>query len=182
MDSLFGRTWTKRQIQRQNLMGAAAAAALAQTGQAPSMGKLIGLLSHSDPCVREGAVKNIAKIRGPDGILAIGRSLADRDPRVRVAACRALGMLRAHQTKSKLYDAVVDKDAEVRCAAAEALGRMGDKYGLPYVAKLVCLRGDHQYAALRALNVLTGNDFRCNDHGLGKAIAWVRREKDRLGH
>lgn len=182
MDSLFERTWTRRQFQRQNLMGAAAAAALAQAGQTLSAGKLIGLLGHSDPCVREGAIKNLAASRSPESIPVLIRCLNDRDSRVRVAACQALGTLRAHQAKAKLYDAVVDKDALVRCAAAEALGRMGDKYGLPYVAKLVCLRGGHQYAALRALNVLTGHDFRCNDRGLGQAIAWVRQEKNRFSH
>jgi len=178
-DAQLDRLRARQEVRRRRLSGAAAAAALAGKGRPQSTARLIGMLTHHDAGVREGAVKNLAQIRTADGMAAIARCLKDRDAHVRAAACEALGRLRAHQYKNRLYDAVLDSNAEVRCAAAAALGRMGDKYGLPFVARLLCVRGPHQRAALHALNTITGREFPDNARGLHEALEWIRRQRGR---
>ena len=177
MDPGRERYLARSYARRQTLSGAAAAAVLTNLNHSVGMAGLLRLLADSDPAVRENAIRNLAASRQRGAIEAIARCINDRDVRVRTAACRALGELRAHQFKAKLYDALGDKDAGVRCTAAAALGRMGDKYGLPFVAKLVTVRGRHQYQAVRALNSITGEKFPVNDHGLSAAIRWVKSHR-----
>lgn len=142
--------------------------------------KIMGLLNTKDPLLREGAIKALAKIRGRDATSAIVRCLNDPATRVRVTACKALGSMRAHDAKAGLYDSLTDEDPIVCCSAAEALFLMGDQTGMPRVKKFVCTPGDHQWRALRSLNMLTEKDFHMNGKGLKNAIKWIKSNKKRL--
>lgn len=158
----------------QTLVAAAAAGAMGKGLSIPEAMKVIGLLKCGDPKVREEAVNTLARYGGRQYISYIARCLRDSDIKVRVEACNALGQLRAHTAKKELYDAVLDRNAYVRCAAASALARMGDKYGLPYVTRLICINGQHQVAAVQAYNLITGRHFRPDAHGVAEAVKWVR--------
>ena len=142
--------------------------------------KLVSLLNTADPQVREGAIKALAKIRGKDATDAIMRCLNDPSPKVRTTACKVLGQMRAHAAKAGLYDTLTDEDPVVCCSAAEALGIMGDKTGLSRVKKLVSASGDHQWRALRCLNLLTAKEFEISNKGLRDAIKWIKSNRRRL--
>lgn len=180
MDTQQDRFLARQHLRRQTLNGAAAAAALAGAGKAPDVSKMMSLLHSHDPYVREGAIKSLAATHNRDAMAVIARCMRDSDIQVRAAACRAIGLLRGHEYKGQLYDAVMDKNPKMRCAAAEALGHMGDKYGLSFIAKLVCTHGDHQIDAIRSLNAIAGKEFRCNQAGLEDAIRWIKSQKNRL--
>ena len=156
------------------LVAAAAAGALGKGLGIPEGMQVVGLLKSRDPKVREEAVNTLARYGGRQYVSYIARCLRDSDIKVRVEACNALGQLRGHAAKKELYDAVQDRNAYVRCAAASALARMGDKYGLPYVARLVCVNGQHQVTAVQAYNLITGRHFRLDSHGVTEAVKWIR--------
>ena len=169
-----------RDMRRKKLSAVAAATALGRRGGPLDIIKISRMLNHSDPVIREGTLKNLAELGGRDAAMAVVRCVRDKDPRVRAAACKALGRMRAHSSKAPLYDALYDNDPIVRCSAAGALACMGDKTGLAQVMKLLCSAGRHQWEALRSLNLITGQNFRVNDHGLSQAIEWVGQQKKRF--
>jgi HEAT repeat protein len=158
----------------QTLVAAAAVGALGKDLSIPEGMKVVGLLKCRDPKVREEAVNTLARYGGRQYISYITRALRDSDIKVRIEACNALGQLRAHPAKKDLYDAVMDRNAYVRCAAASALARMGDKYGLPYIARLVCISGQHQATAIQAYNLISGRHFRPGPQGVAEAVKWIR--------
>ena len=162
------------------LTAAAAAGALGKRLSSVEAVKVAGLLKGRDPAVRQRAVSTLGRLGGKDAVHFITQALNDSDIQVRIEACNVLGLRRAHAAKSKLYDAVHDRNASVRCAAAAALACMGDKYGLPSVAKLVCLKGRHQIDAVRALNKITGHHFRVNQSGTAEAIRWIKAQRTSL--
>ena len=162
------------------LTAAAAAEALGKRLSNIEAVKVAGLLKGTDPAVRQRAVSTLGRLGGKDTVPFIAHALNDSDIHVRIEACNALGLRRAHAAKSKLYDAIHDRNALVRCAAAVALACMGDKYGLPSVAKLVCLKGRHQIDAVRALNKITRHDFRINQGGIAEAIRWIKAQRSSL--
>ena len=164
----------KSASQSQTLVAAAAAGALGKGLGIPEAMQVVSLLKCRDPKVREEAVNTLARYGGREYVSYIAGALRDSDIKVRVEACKALGHLRAHAAKRELYDAVQDRNAYVRCAAASALGRMGDSYGLPYIARLVCIKGQHQVTALQAYNLLSGRHFRLDAHGVTEAVKWIR--------
>lgn len=174
MDERHKRDSVRQQFRRQTLTAAAAATLIPGRSRRADALKVTRLLYNSDPVIRIGAIENLTRIGGPDVIAHITQALNDRDPRVRTEACRALGNLRALTAKNKLYDALTDRSADVRCAAAVALADMGDKYGLPIVARLVCTAGAHQINALRALRHITRQKFSLTRRGLKEAIRWLK--------
>jgi HEAT repeat protein len=162
------------------LSGAAALGSLGKRMSSFDALKVIQLLRSGDPQLRENAINTLSRYGGRDTIIHIARCLHDANIKVRIEACRALGEMRAHNVKAKLYDAVHDKNPLVVCAAASALVRMGDKHGLPAVAKLVFIEGQHRCEAIRTLNKITGHDFRANESGVKEARKWIRRKKDEI--
>jgi hypothetical protein len=171
---------TPASLRRQALITAAANTLLGKHPQGPETFRVIQLLKHTDPAVREDAIRSLAKIGGADAASFIARCLDDLDANVRIAACLALGQMRAHGAKSNLYDVLTDRNAYVRCAGATALACMGDKYGLPAVVKLVCLKGRHQMEALRSFNQITAKTFPLTQSGLQEAIHWIDTHKKQL--
>ena len=159
---------------------AAAAGALGRKLDTREAVKIVALLKSGDPATREKAYQTLARYGGRDYVGYIVRGLNDPDIRIRVETCRLLGDLRAHAVKRQLYDAVVDRNAYVRCAAAEALAKMGDKYGLPYVARLVCISGKHQIEALRSYNFITGRKFKLGESGVNDAVKWIRHNQGHM--
>ncbi len=174
MDKYQEREIVRRHVRDKHLTAAAAAAVLGGRRSSGDSLNIIRLLGNSDPEVRKGAIRNLAGVGGTSAQTAIAGRVGDSDPGVRVEACRALGRLRAHQAKRQLYDVLGDRHGEVCCAAAEALAAMGDKHGLPYVARLVCTSGIHQIPALRCFCQITGQKFPLNSRGLAEAIGWIR--------
>ena len=83
------------------------------------------MLNNSDPMVREGTIKNLARIGSRDAAAVISRCLRDPDQRVRITACKELGQMRAHAAKSHLYDALHDPDKRIRVQAVELLSAIG---------------------------------------------------------
>ncbi len=164
----------------QSLTAAAAAGSLGKKLSTNDAASVIRLLKSADPQAREKAIQTLAKYGQKEIIPHIARCLRDPDIKIRVEACRALGDMRAHNCKSKLYDALQDKDPYVVCAAAGALSRMGDKQGLEPIAKLVIKNGTYRSEAIRTLNLLTGQDFRANEHGIKEAIRWIKFNKSRF--
>ncbi len=167
----------RSQLRQKQLSGVAAAALLSKNGSGADISRMSRMLHNDDPMVREGTIRSMAKMGSRQAVGAMLHCLRDRDPRVRTATCIALGQLRAHQAKTQLYDALYDKDPNVCCAAAGALASMGDKIGLPQVAKLLRTTGKHQWQALRSLNQITGQTFRINEHGLKDAICWINAKR-----
>lgn len=163
-------------IRQKQLSGVAAAALLSQGGS-NDISRMSRMLHSDDPMVREGTIKSMAQTGNRQAVGSMMHCIRDPDPRVRSALCVALGRLRAHQAKDILYDALHDKNPNVCCAAAGALAVMGDKIGLPQVAKLVKTPGRHQWQALRSLNLITGQQFRINEHGLNDAIRWIKAKR-----
>jgi len=180
MDEFEKREVTWQSLRRQKLTAAAAAAALSSRHKSIDLFKITHLLKNPDPLIREGAVKSIAQIGGSTAAQSIIPCLMDPDARVRIAACNTLGRMRSHQARSSLIDALCDREPGVCCAAASALAAMGDKIGLAHVMKYLCVAGRHQRQALRCLNVITGQNFPVNDHGLRQAINWVKERKKRF--
>lgn len=162
------------------LSGAAALGGLGKRLSSVDALKIIRLLRSGDPEMRQNAINTLARYGGRDTIIHIARCLHDANIKVRVEACNALGEMRAHDSKAKLYDALGDKDPFVVCAAASALVCMGDKQGLPAVARLVFSDGPHRSEAIRTLNKLTRQDFRANERGIKDARKWIRRKKDEI--
>jgi len=171
MDEKIARDITRQQL-RERTLTAAAASGLGRHSSTDIF-KLINLLNSRDPLMRVGAIKNLAAVRGEEAIAAIARCLKDPYPQVRLVACKTLGRLRAHMVKNRLYDALNDRDPRVCCAAAGALGQMGDKFGLPFVLKLL-KEDDYCLDALRALNAITGQKFAVSTSGLKEALNWVK--------
>jgi len=163
------------------LSAAAAAAVLGKRSSAFETLNIIRLLSHSDPKIRTGAIQSLTQIGGRDVIAPLCRCLNDPDHDVRYAACQALGQLRAHDARAVLVDALQDPIASVRCAAAVALSWMGDRSGLPMVAKLLKLSGRHQTEALRSLNLITGQRFPFTPSGIKDAQRWLLWHRKDLG-
>jgi HEAT repeat protein len=179
MDKYQEREISRKYLRDRNLNAAAAAMLGARRQGVAAAGNIIQLLNNSDPEVRRGAIKNLVLVGGQMVVAAIVRRLNDPNLMVRVEACTALGMMRAHAAKSQLYDVLVDRNCEVCCAAAEALANMGDKHGLPYVAKWVCTSDGHQIQALRCFSQITRQRFMLNPRGLKEAIRWIRfHQKD----
>ena len=178
MDERYARDIARAGLRREKLTAAAAAAVRLGQPNISELFRITKLLNNSDPLVREGAINTLSGIGGSNVISYITRCLNDCDSRVRTAACSALGRLRAHSAKSQLYDVLADRKTNVSCAAALALADMGDKRGLPYMVKLVRLKGSHQIEALRAMNRLTGQKFPLTRSGLTEAQRWIKlREK-----
>jgi len=167
-----------QRISSRTLSAAAAVGSLGKRLSCVEALKVISLLKCGDPQVRENAINTLSKCGGPDTIIHIARCLLDANIKVRIEACRALGEMRAHNAKAKLYDAVNDRNPLVVCAAASALAHMGDKQGLPFVAKLIFVEGRHRSEAIHALNQITGHDFRSNEQGIKEARNWIRRKKN----
>lgn len=167
-------------VQSRTLSAAAALGSLGRRLSSFEALKVIRLLKSGNPEVRENAINTLYKHGGPDTVIHIARCLLDANIKVRIEACRALGEMRAHSAKAKLYDAVEDRNHLVVCAAASALSRMGDKHGLPAVCKLIFIEGRHRSDAIRALNMITGHDFRANEYGIKEARNWIRRKKDQI--
>ena len=140
--------------------------------------KVTRLLNSSDPKIRQAAIQSLVHFGGQDTAAHVSRCLNDPNLKVRIEAYKALGLMRAHSFKGRLYDALSCSEVLVRCAAAEALAQMGDRYGLPCVARLVCVKGKHQLEALRTLSFITGHKFRPNKLGVAEAIRWVRLQKN----
>ena len=139
--------------------------------------QLVCLLNDRDPTIRQSAIRSLAQIGGASAVEAIARRVGDTDPSVRAAACRALGHMRAHSARGPLLDALRDRDREVICAAADALARMGDKAGLPHIARLVRKGVSCKWEALRALNLMvTGQQFPVSQTGLEQAVRWIERQ------
>ena len=177
MDPRQARYIEQRQQRRQTLSGAAAAAALSGRASAVDIVNVTALLKNADPLTRQGAVKNLALMGGPQAIAAIARALYDPNADVRIASCKALGTMRAHAAKCQLLDTLNDNDPTVCCAAAEALAIMGDKTGLPHLARIVCTPGPQRWRALRSLNRLARTDFALDDVGLAEAKRWLKRNR-----
>ena len=156
------------------LVAAAAAGALGKSLSIPEGMQVVALLKCPDSKVREEAVNSLARYGGRQYVSYIARCLRDSSIKVRIEACNALGELRGHAAKTELYDAVLDDNAYVRCAAASALARMGDKYGLSCVARLVCINGPHQITALKTYNLIAKHNFQPNARGVAEAVKWIR--------
>jgi HEAT repeat protein len=180
MDKNEQREIARREL-RSRTLDAAAAVTCSQGGGRGDIAKITHLLYHNDPLVREGAIKNLARLSLRELAPHIKQSLNDGDFRVRAAACCALGQMRAIAAKPKLYDALNDREPLVRCAAAVALADMGDKYGLSHVARLVCIKGKHQMEALQAFNQITRRKFPLTKKGIKQAIHWCRLQSKSLG-
>ena len=155
---------------RRHTLAAASMVALKGSTTAGEMAKVVGLLTHADPIVRQGALRTLATVRGLEAMRAITGRLNDKAGQVRATACEILGHMRAHQAKTQLYDALNDTDPIVVCYAAEALGKMGDRVGLPNVKKLLFKRGNHQRLALKCINFLEGKQYELSEKGLKKAL------------
>ena len=180
MDKNEQREIARREL-RNRTLNAAAAVTCSQGGSRGDIAKITNLLYHNDPLVREGAIKNLARLSRRELAPHIKQALNDRDCRGRAAACHALGEMRAIASKSKLYDALSDREPVVRCAAAVALADMGDKYGLSHVARLVCTKGKHQIDALQAFNQITRQKFPLTKKGIKQAVHWCRLQSKSLG-
>ncbi|MBN1846692.1 MAG: HEAT repeat domain-containing protein [Sedimentisphaerales bacterium] len=181
MDRYNQNDTIRRHLSREALTASAAAAVQARRANRTDLVRMARMLYHADPVVRADTVKNLTSVGTRDAIPYICQVLNDRDYRVRSEACLALGHLRAIPAKAKLYDALNDPNPQVQCAAALALARMGDKYGFPQVARLVCAGGAHQILALQALCQITGQKFSRNPRGLKEAIRWLRSRQKHLG-
>jgi len=164
-------------VLNRSITAAAAAGALGGRVGSGDILSVIRLLRSGDPKVRQAAIQALVHFGGQETATQVSRCLNDSNVQVRIEACRALGQMRAHSAKARLYDALNGSDALVRCAAAEGLAQMGDKHGLPYVARLVCTKGKHQLESVRTLSLITGHKFRPNKLGLAEAIRWVRLQK-----
>ena len=134
---------------------------------------VIRFLKHNDPLIRQDALKVLARFPNPMTHPFIGRCLTDTSLFVRVEACLAIGRLKIHKLKGKLYDILLSKNPLVICAAATALAQMGDKKGLAYVAKLVCIRGKHQIEAVKTLNIVATKRFSLTQSGVKEATRWI---------
>ena len=163
-----------------NHLAAASAAVINPRRSVSDIFKVTQLLRNRDPMVRRGAIDILANVRGKDATNAITHCLKDTCPQVRAAACQVLGQMRAQSAKTALYDAIHDSDTSVAIHAAEALALMGDKFGLDQIKILVARSGNHQRKALQCLNMLTNQKFHLNEHGLQKAIQWVRPAKKKF--
>jgi len=164
----------RRSYRRQTSTAAAAAIALAEPSGRSTLLRIAHLLFSKDPRIRLDAINNLKQIGTRDVIPYLCQALNDRDPQIRTETALALGKLRALTAKEKLYDLLNDRNHQVRCAAARALFDMGDKFGLPYVIKLVCTKGDHQLDALRTLRHLTNQKFPITPRGLKEALRWLK--------
>ena len=71
MDPRQARYIEQRQLRQQTLSGAAAAAALSGRTSAVDIVNVTALLKNADPLTRQGAVKNLAQMPGPQAIAAI---------------------------------------------------------------------------------------------------------------
>ena len=181
MDKRQARDESRYEVRKRTLSAAAAALAHSHGNNRGDIAKVTQLLYHSDPVVREGAVKNLVKLAHRDAAPHITQALSDRDYRVRAAACYGLGYLRIHASKDKLFKALSDRQPIVRCAAAVALADMGDKFGLSHVVKLVNTKGEHQIEALKALNHITKQRFALSKLGLKQAMRWCKLQAKATG-
>lgn len=171
----------RRSYRRQTSTAAAAALALADPSGQTTLLRIANLLFSNDPHVRLNAINNLLQIGTRQVIPYLCQALNDCDPQVRAETALALGRMRALTAKEKLYDLLNDRNHLVRCAAARALFDMGDKFGLPYVIKLVCTKGDHQLHALRTLRYLTKQKFPITPRGLKEALRWLKlRNPDKM--
>ena len=163
--------------QRQRRSTRAAAIMLGTKRGRSDVVQLVCLLNDRDPTIRQSTIRSLAQIGGASAAGAVARCVGDSDPSVRAAACRALGHMRAHSARGPLHDALQDRNREVVCAAADALARMGDKAGLPHVARLIRKGASCRWEALRALNLMiTGQQFPINQKGLEQALRWIERQ------
>ena len=176
MDKRQARYIQHRHTRQQSLSGAAAAV-VAGRSRPVDVINVASLLRNRDPLTRKGAIKNLADMGGSHAIHAIARALCDASSEVRISACAALGRMRAHAAKAQLLDTLNDADPVVCCAAAEALGIMGDKTGLPHLAKMVCSPGPQRWRALRSLGRLSDSNFPIDDVGLAQAKRWLKRNR-----
>lgn len=179
MDPRQARYIERSKVRQQSLAGAAAAALTGRSRTCDIL-NVASLLKSRDPLTRQGAIKNLVTMGGPQAMHAIARALYDANPKVRITACKALGNMRAHPAKSQLLDTLNDRDPVVTCAAAEALCTMGDKAGLLHVARMVRSQSTHTWRALRILNQLTNSHFSIDDAGLAHARSWIKQNGRRF--
>jgi len=177
MDRYTQNDQIRRHLNRQTLTAAAAAVMQMKTSPRDNLLKMSRLLYNPDPIVRIDAVRKLVDSGSREAVPHISQLLNDRDYRVRMEVCAGLGKLRAVQAKNKLYDALSDRNIEVRCAAAAALGNMGDKYGLPYIIRLLHTSDSHQIMALKAFCQITGQKFRLTSRGAKEALRWIKLRK-----
>jgi HEAT repeat protein/outer membrane protein assembly factor BamB len=131
----------------------------------PSVGALVGTLSHQDPYVRVYAAEALASI-GPAAAAAtpaLARAMDDPAPGVRWAACEALGSIgpAAQSAVPQLIEALNDEFLYVRIFAAGALGSIGPKAqsareALKAAANDPALRNEAEWAMSRIAGVTSG--------------------------
>ncbi len=112
-----------------------ASSALAAIGVA-AMAGLIEALQHDDWLVRLHAVEALGKLKSPDSVEPLLRTLFnERDSAIREDVVRALGVIRDGRAVD--YLVAVMKEPGLRLLAVEALGHIGDRRVVPILRRVV---------------------------------------------
>jgi HEAT repeat protein len=112
-----------------------ASGALAAIGVA-AMAGLIEALQHDDWLVRLHAVEALGKLKSPDSVEPLLRTLFnERDSAIREDVVRALGVIRDGRAVD--YLVAVMKEPGLRLLAVEALGHIGDRRVVPILRRVV---------------------------------------------
>ena len=112
-----------------------ASSALAAIGVA-AMAGLIEALQHDDWLVRLHAVEALGKLKSPDSVEPLLRTLFnERDSAIREDVVRALGAIRDGRAVD--YLVAVMKEPGLRLLAVEALGHIGDRRVVPILRRVV---------------------------------------------
>ncbi len=115
---------------------------LRKIGDSRAVDYLLRVSGHSDPRVRNEALRTLGEIGGEKAAVAVGECLDDPEPFVRTAAARALGAIYSDIAKSMLMARISDKnflnaDFNEKKEFLEVLSRWRDTQVLDFMIKVV---------------------------------------------
>jgi HEAT repeat protein len=114
----------------------AAQNAIVLLGGRQAIARMLPLLSHSDPAIRNTAIDILRKI-GIDGVDMLQALAKDADDSVRLFVLDILGTIGSHESVDTLIEGLYDVNPNVRNAAVISLGELGDPRSFDHLKKLI---------------------------------------------
>ncbi len=140
----------------------------------------VQLAGSTEPKVRHRSIEVLAKIGTKVPRMTLMNLLKDGDPEVRERAVDAAGALRMEEAAYLLRQRLSDPVETVALRAAGALGLLGERTGLPLVARALALDNGLTRLAARTFGEIVGHRFPANSDGIQAARRYLDAKKSVL--
>lgn len=140
----------------------------------------VQLAGSTEPKVRHKSIEVLARIATKAPRMTILSLLKDIDPEVRERAVDAAGSLRMEEAAYLLRQRLSDPVETVALRAAGALGLIGERTGLPLVARALARDNGLTRLAARTFGEIVGHRFPANADGIQAARRYLAAKKSVL--